>query len=63
MKKDFLCRADELHHSLEVFFRENPGWEDAFICADKDGIYGVRIDYEGPWVETKPVYEVNKKRT
>lgn len=58
MKRHLICRADELHQALEVFFRENPGWEDAYICADEDSIMGVRINYEGESVyfETRSIY-------
>ena len=57
MKKDFLCRADELHHALEVFFRENQGWEDSFISADATKVYASRMDYSGPYFEVKTIWE------
>ena len=46
MKRHLICRADELHHHLEVFFREHPGWEDAYISASKTAIYATRINYD-----------------
>lgn len=57
MKKDFICRADQLHFALEVFFKENPGWEDSFISADETKIYASRIDYSGPFFDVKTIWE------
>ena len=67
MKRYFLCRADQLHASLEVFFRENPGWEDAFVSADKDGIYAIRAQYADNgshlFFDTKAILEVGHGRS
>jgi|GEM_PF-3697830 len=66
MKKDLIGRLDEVHHGIEVFLRENPGWEDAYFSCDKAGIYATRINYETvsgiaqdiPVVDVRTVFEV-----
>jgi len=65
VKKHLLCRADELHFALEVFFRENPGWQDSYVAADKEGVYGIRIDWEEnvPYVNKKIIYMVGKNNS
>jgi len=62
-KRDFICRADQLHFALEIFFRENPSWEDSYICADKHGIYGVRMNYfeDDIEVQVKTIYGLEEK--
>lgn len=59
MKRDLICRADQLHAALEVFFRENEGWEDAFISFDKDGVYAARINWDEECFDIKTVYRSN----
>lgn len=69
MKKDLIGRMDEIHAAIEVFFRENPGWQDAYFSADKNGIYATRINYETisgiaqdvPHIDLRTVFEVGNK--
>lgn len=58
--KSLICRVDELHHHIEVFLRENPGWENKYVWTTDKGIYAVNLVEE---VELKTIFEVRKNNS